>query len=169
MSLSDNAQMHPLRILMVCMGNICRSPLAQGVLEHRLREEGLGGRVEVDSAGTGAWHAGEPPDARGRRTATARGLDISGQRAREIEASDFDRFDLVLCMDQRNRAELLRRCPPALHGRIRLLLEYAPELRVREVPDPYYEQLAGFDKVVDMIELAVEGLIDDVKTRLRVI
>ena len=154
------------KVLMVCMGNICRSPLAQGMLEHRLRDAGLDGRVLVDSAGTGSWHAGEPPDHRGRLTAESRGFDISGQRAREIQSEDFDAFDLILCMDERNRRELLRRCPPQAHDRVRLLLEYAPGLAEREVPDPYYEQLSGFDKVADMIDLAVDSLVEALRDRL---
>ena len=156
-----------LRVLMVCMGNICRSPLAQGLLEKRLREEGLASKVEVDSAGTGAWHAGEPPDNRGRRTAEARGFDISRQRARELAPEDFERFDLILCMDERNRREVLARCPPERHKRVRLLLDFAPELTQREVPDPYYDQLSGFERVADMIELAVDGLMEHLHERLQ--
>lgn len=156
-----------LRVLMVCMGNICRSPLAQGVLESRLREEGLAGHVQVDSAGTGSWHAGEPPDHRGRKTATARGFDISAQRSREITTEDFERFDLILCMDERNRGDLLKRCPAGGQSRVGMLLDYAPELTEREVPDPMYNQLADFERVTDMIDLAVEGLLDDLRDRLR--
>lgn len=153
-------------VLMVCMGNICRSPLAQGMLEHRLEDTGLSGRVRVDSAGTGSWHAGERPDHRGRLTAESRGFDISAQRAREIRAEDFERFDLILCMDERNRREVLRRCPPQAAKRVRLLLDYAPALAQREVPDPYYDQMNGFDKVADMIDLAVDSLVDELRDRL---
>ena len=154
------------RVLMVCMGNICRSPLAQGMLEHRLREAGMAERVTVDSAGTGSWHAGEAPDHRGRLTAEGRGFDISTQRAREIAAEDFDAFDLILCMDERNRRDVMRRCPPRAAARVRLLLEFAPELAEKEVPDPYYDQVAAFEKVADMIDLAVDALVDELRERL---
>lgn len=154
-------------VLVVCMGNICRSPLLQGLLEQRVSDAGLSGRVVVDSAGTGSWHSGEPPDFRSQAAASRRGIDISRQRAREITVEDFHRFDIIVVMDRRNERDVLRRCPPQYVSRVRLLLDYAPELMIREVPDPFHEQAAAFERVIDMAELAVDALVDDIRSRLR--
>ncbi len=155
-----------IRVLFVCMGNICRSPMAQGVLEQRLYEEQLGDRVQVDSAGTHHYHTGEPPDRRGSAAAARRGIAIGGQRARPVRDNDFLEFDLILAMDSDNERELRAVCPPYYGERVKLVMEFAPDLREREIPDPYYVGEQGFEKVLDMLELCMEGLMDELHDRL---
>ena len=145
------------RILFVCMGNICRSPLAEGVFRHLLRQRGLEDKYAVDSAGTGGWHAGEPADQRMQATAARYGVALES-RARQISKTDFDQFDLILCADAENRENVLR-----LGGspeRVRLLLEFDSQAPVREVPDPYYGGQDGFDQVYELVRQACEGLLD---------
>lgn len=154
-----------VRVLFICMGNICRSPLAHGLFLHRVREEGLADRVEVDSAGTHAYHVGEPPDRRSQETARRRGVDLSEQRARKVEVSDFEAYDYLLAMDRENLANLRAICPPALHPKVRLFMEFAPELGVHEVPDPYYGGASGFERVYDLVEAATHGLLADIRER----
>jgi protein-tyrosine phosphatase len=161
------ASTHELAVLMVCMGNICRSPTAEGVLRARLQAAGLADAVHVDSAGTHGYHVGDPPDARAQRHARARGLDLSSQRARRVGASDFDRFQLILAMDEDNLAELERLRPDGHPNRPRLLLEFAPRhAAVREVPDPYFGGPDGFDRVLDLVEDACDGLLAHLRQRL---
>ncbi|MGQ9658723.1 MAG: low molecular weight protein-tyrosine-phosphatase [Thermochromatium sp.] len=160
-----NAENHPIRVLFVCMGNICRSPTAHGVFRQLVREEGLSHRIEIDSAGTHAYHLGEPPDRRARDTARMRGIDISDLRARLAEPDDFVRFHYVLAMDRDNYAHLARLCPKGLEDRLRLFMEFAPELGLREVPDPYYGDQRGFEQVFDLVEAAARGLLLDIKSR----
>lgn len=148
-----------LRVLMVCLGNICRSPTAEAVLRQRLVAAGLSERVEVDSAGTGGWHAGDPPDVRAQRHALLRGYDLSRLRARRVEDADFDRFDLLLAMDEDNLAELQRLMPIGCRGEVRLFA-------AAEVPDPYAGAAQGFENVLDQIELASDVLIVDLRSRL---
>jgi protein-tyrosine phosphatase len=150
----------PTRVLMVCMGNICRSPTAEGVLRAKLAAVGLAGRVEVDSAGTHDWHAGAPPDVRSQAHALRRGYDLSAQRARALEAHDFDRFDLLLAMDGDNLALLEGRCPPERRRRLRRLMEFAPHAGRGDVPDPYYGGAKAFDEVLDLVEAACDGLVN---------
>jgi protein-tyrosine phosphatase len=145
------------------MGNICRSPMAQGVLEDRLRRAGLADGVEVDSAGTHAYHVASPPDPRAVAAAAARGIDISGQRARQVAAGDFERFDHVLAMDRDNLALLVDRCPPGARARPRLVMDFAPTGTLGEVPDPYYGGEGGFDQVLDLLESAVDGLVSTLR------
>lgn len=152
-----------IRVLFVCMGNICRSPTAQGVFSKLLIEEGLGHRIEVDSAGTHAYHIGELPDQRARATAQRRGIDLSHQRARRAIAEDFERFDYLLAMDEENHRALRSICPPGREGRLRLFMEYAPQLEIREVPDPYYGGPNGFEAVFDMVEEAARGLLESIR------
>jgi len=154
-----------VRTLFVCMGNICRSPMVQGVFLRSLRERPWGERVHVDSAGTHAYHVGKAPDPRAREAAARRGVDIWEQRARQVRPRDFEEFDYVIAMDRANLEVLKAACPPALHGKLHLLLDFAPGLKEREVPDPYYGTEPGFDKVFDLAELAVEGLLEDVEAR----
>ena len=151
------------RVLFVCMGNICRSPTAEGVLRKMLEERAPDLRVEVASAGTHAYHVGDAPDPRARRAAERRGVDLSSQRARRIAVEDFSYYDLVLAMDPLNRATLLELSPPEYHGRIRLLLEFAPQLGREDVPDPYYGGGNGFEYVLDLVEEAAIGLIEHLR------
>ncbi len=150
-------------VLMVCMGNICRSPTAEGVLRHKLAQVGLHERVQVDSAGTISTHAGEAPDARAQTHAARRGYALSGLRARQVRAADFERFDLILAMDCDNLAWLREACPAPLQPKLRLLMSYAPQLGRNEVPDPYYGGPAGFDVVLDLVEAACDGLLDQLR------
>ncbi|HSS63574.1 MAG TPA: low molecular weight protein-tyrosine-phosphatase [Gammaproteobacteria bacterium] len=153
------------RVLMVCLGNICRSPLAQGVMEQRLRKSGLFHAVSVDSAGTHGYHLGEPPDLRAVEAAARRGYDISGQRARRIRDGDFQSFDYILAMDQDNLQQLLARCPGAEVERLKLLMDFAPGPDGQEVPDPYYGGEDGFERALDLIEAAVDGVILEINAR----
>lgn len=145
------------RILFFCMGNICRSPTADGVMRAKLAAAGLD--IEVDSAGTHGWHVGAPPDERSQAHARRRGYDLSPLRARQLVAQDFERFDLVLAMDADNLAHAEALCPPGRRHRLKLLLDYAPHLGRRHVPDPYYGGAAGFDEVLDLVETACDGLV----------
>jgi protein-tyrosine phosphatase len=155
-----------LRVLMVCMGNICRSPTAEAVLRHRLRASGLGHAVEVDSAGTHAWHTRDAPDARSTRHASKRGYDLSALRARPVGDADFARFDLILAMDADNLAWLEERCPEPHRGKLMLLGAHHVRLRSEAVPDPYSGSEADFEHVLDLVEDACEGLVGHLRTRL---
>jgi protein-tyrosine phosphatase len=152
-----------IRVLFVCMGNICRSPTAQGVFRHLVEQQGLSHLIETDSAGTIDYHAGKAPDRRARETALKRGLDLSDLRARQAKARDFDRFDYVVAMDQDNYADLLRLCPQGQEDKLYLFMDFAPHLQVREVPDPYYGGPAGFERVFDMAEEAARGLLERIR------
>lgn len=152
------------RILFLCLGNICRSPMAEGVFRHLVESKGLGQSFDIDSAGMGAWHAGDPPDERGQQTLRNRGIDISGQRARQVRADDFEKFDLLVGMDRSNREALLGFAPEQYAHRVRLLLEFAPGTGVEEVPDPYYGGASGFDKVFDLIDAGTKGLLASLET-----
>ncbi|MCB1761245.1 MAG: low molecular weight phosphotyrosine protein phosphatase [Gammaproteobacteria bacterium] len=154
-----------VKVLFVCMGNICRSPTAHGVFERLLAEEGLQHLIEVDSAGTHAYHVGQSPDRRARESAMRRGIDLSGQRARQAVREDFGVFDYILAMDQDNFHGLLKICPPGQEEKIHLLMDYAPEFRTREVPDPYYGGETGFEKVLDMVEAAAVGFLSELKRK----
>ncbi|MGM0594881.1 MAG: low molecular weight protein-tyrosine-phosphatase [Pseudomonadota bacterium] len=155
--------MEKVKVLMVCMGNICRSPLAHGLFEHQVREAGLEGRIVVDSAGTHAYHVGEAPDPRSQETAMRHGLDLSRQRARRVTLEDFEAYDYVLAMDRDNYAILIDSAPEQHHGKIRMFLEFAPERPEKEVPDPYYGGPDGFDRVYDMVEAAASGLLEAIR------
>ncbi|MCC6302921.1 MAG: low molecular weight phosphotyrosine protein phosphatase [Gammaproteobacteria bacterium] len=154
-----------VRVLFVCMGNICRSPTAQGVFEELLRREGLTPWIEVDSAGTHAYHEGNAPDPRAQAAALRRGLDLSAQIARQVRSDDFERFDYILAMDRENLALLMERCPAPFGHKVSLFLGYAPHLGIEEVPDPYYGGVAGFDRVLDMVQAAAEGLLREIRAR----
>ncbi|MCH8237401.1 MAG: low molecular weight phosphotyrosine protein phosphatase [Proteobacteria bacterium] len=154
-----------VKVLFVCLGNICRSPTAEGVFHTLVEKRGLGGRVTVDSAGTGAWHIGSPPDRRAQAAARQRGIDLSGQRARQAKTGDFHRFDYILAMDADNHRNLAQMCPPGEEHRLHLFLDFAPELKTRDVPDPYYGGDGGFEAVLDMIEAASEGLLADIQEK----
>ncbi len=148
--------------MFVCLGNICRSPLAQGVFENALRREGLEDAVFVDSAGTGAWHVGHPPDERAQRSAGLRGLDLSTQRARRVTFDDCKSFDYILTMDEENYQAVNALCQ---EGRavVRPFLDYAPNRAEEEVPDPFYGGPEGFEHVLNLVEEASEGLLQDIR------
>jgi protein-tyrosine phosphatase len=151
------------RVLFVCMGNICRSPTAEGVFRKLLEERAPDLDVQVDSAGTHAYHAGEPPDPRACRAAERRGVHLRDQRARRITGQDFEQFELVLAMDPQNRETLRGVCPPEYHRKIRLFLEFAPQLGRDDVPDPYYGGGTGFEYVLDLVEEAAVGLLEHLR------
>lgn len=157
--------MEKVRVLFVCLGNICRSPTAHGVFAHLVEREGLGERIEVDSAGTHAYHVNDPPDPRAQAAASKRGVDLSVLRARKALQADFQEFDYVLAMDRSNFDHLLGLCPAGAEDKLRLFLSFAPELGEEEVPDPYYGGTAGFERVLDLIERAAEGLLADIRLR----
>ncbi|MHB1300513.1 MAG: low molecular weight protein-tyrosine-phosphatase [Burkholderiales bacterium] len=146
-------------ILFVCMGNICRSPTAEAVFRKMAEEAGLIERIFIDSAGTHDYHIGSPPDERSMRAARGRGYDMSGLRARQVEAKDFLVFDHVLAMDRNNLAILKRIAAPGLQGRARLFMEFSRDFTDLEVPDPYYGGAQGFETVLDRVESASRGLL----------
>jgi protein-tyrosine phosphatase len=153
------------RILFVCMGNICRSPTAEGVMRSLLREAGMEDEVEVDSAGTGAWHTGDPPDARAAAAARARGIGLSGA-ARQVRPRDFEDFDLIVAMDRENLRDLLALAPDeAAAEKVRLLREFDPAGgQDLDVPDPYYGGAQGFERVLDLVTAACRGLLDELRS-----
>jgi protein-tyrosine phosphatase len=153
-----------MRILFVCMGNICRSPTAEGVMRRLLEDEGLADRIEVESAGTGAWHVGEPPDERATLAARRRGITLSGA-AQQVRPEDFRRFDLLIALDRSNLRELLAVAPDEEAAeKVRLLREFDPAAGGDlDVPDPYYGGDRGFETVLDMVERACRGLIDELR------
>jgi protein-tyrosine phosphatase len=146
------------RVLFVCLGNICRSPTAEGVFRHLAKTEAPQLEVEVDSAGTADYHIGAAPDLRSQRAALHRGIDISGLRGRQVKADDFARFDLILAMDQENLGELQALQPRNARAQLKLFMDYAPG-QGTEVPDPYYGDAAAFEKVLDLTEAAARGLL----------
>ena len=156
-----------MRVLFVCLGNICRSPTAEGVMRSLVVREALEDRIELDSAGTGAWHIGSAPDGRARRAAAARGIELTG-RARQVEPEDFDAFDLVLAMDRENE-RLLRGIArdEQERSKVRLLREFDPasvEAGDLEVPDPYYGAAGGFEEVLELVQEACEGLLAEIRS-----
>ena len=152
--------MEKIKILFVCMGNICRSPTAEGVFTRLINERNLTHRFLIDSAGTHAYHIGNAPDLRSQKAALERGIDLSHLRARKFEMGDFDTFDFILAMDAENFALLIQACPEEQRDKIRYFLDYAPHLGTREVPDPYYGGEYGFERVLDMVEEASAGLLN---------
>ncbi|NOR41106.1 MAG: low molecular weight phosphotyrosine protein phosphatase [Gammaproteobacteria bacterium] len=156
-----------VNILFVCMGNICRSPTAQGVFEFLVENEKLSDRIRIESAGTHAYHIGEKPDERASAAAMKRGVDLSTQKARRVTAEDFEEFDYVLAMDRSNYEDLEGICPPEHLPKLHLFLEFSPDLGVIEVPDPYYGGATGFERVLDLIEQAAEALLADIRQQRR--
>ena len=157
--LSHLAAAPTVRVLMVCMGNICRSPTAHGVLESRVADAGRADRITVDSAGTHDYHVGRPPDERAQQHAARRGYDLSAQRARQLKAQDFDDFDLVLVMDDATEQAARALCPPGQRHKLRRLTDFCTRHRASEVPDPYYGGAAGFEAVLDLVEDACAGVL----------
>ena len=161
------APARPVRLLFVCLGNICRSPTAEAVVRALAALEAPELGVEVDSAGTAGYHVGEAPDPRMRAAAARRGYDLEALRARIVEPADFERFDLILAMDRENLAVLHRRAPEQARERVRLFLEFSPDAEPREVPDPYYGGPNGFEEVLDLVEAAARGLLGYLRQRAR--
>jgi low molecular weight protein-tyrosine phosphatase len=152
-------------VLFVCTGNICRSPTAEGVFRAMVAAQDLSDVITVNSAGTGDWHVGEPPDERACETAALRGIDIGGQRARRVTRDDFTEFELILAMDRSHHHELARLCPKGEERRIHMFLSYAPELGLLDTPDPYFGSGDGFEKVFDMIEAGARGLLAEIRAK----
>jgi protein-tyrosine phosphatase len=157
-----------MRILFVCLGNICRSPSAEGVMCTLIEREGLDGSIELDSAGTSDWHSGEAPDTRATRAARRRGIELGGQ-ARQVEREDFERFDLILAMDRSNLSALQYLAPDnEARAKVRLLREFDPasaESGDLDVPDPYHGGPEGFDRVLDLLQTSCEGLLEHVRAQ----
>lgn len=153
-------------VLMVCMGNICRSPTAEGVFRHVVRQAGLQDRIHIDSAGTHDYHVGSPPDHRSCHHASLRGYDLGELRARHVHRKDFERFDLLLAMDWENLELLQERCPPEHQHKLRRLMEFAPAGLGDVVADPYYGGREGFERVLDHIEAAGQGLLQHIRAQL---
>jgi protein-tyrosine phosphatase len=149
----------PVGVLFVCMGNICRSPTAEGVFREAVMRAGLDGQIRIDSAGTHDYHIGDPPDARAQQHAQRRGYDLSALRARQVTRADFSTFDYVIAMDRANRLALERLSPERRHSRIHLFLTFADGVTAQEVPDPYYGGSQGFETVLDLVENAAAGLL----------
>jgi len=152
-----------VRVVFVCLGNICRSPTAEGAFRGLVEDAGLADQIQIDSAGTHAFHVGSPPDSRAQAEAKRRGNDISHLRGRQARTEDFKNFDYVLAMDTENHQNLLSICPTGEEQKLHMFLDFAPHLARRDVPDPYYE--GGFDSVYDMIEEAAKGLLADIREK----
>ena len=146
-------------VLFVCMGNICRSPTAEGVFRHFVNEAGLADKIDVDSAGTHAYHVGEPPDRRASAAAERRGVSLADIKARRVADSDFEQFDYIIAMDEGNQARLIDQAPDEYRDKVQLFLSYA-SVSETEVPDPYYGGAAGFERVLDLVEEASRGLLE---------
>jgi len=155
----ENRNAAMVKVLFVCTGNICRSPTAEGVFRTLIDRRGLSGDIQTDSAGTHAYHVGEPPDSRSIAAAARRGFDLEPLRARVVGTEDFDRFDLILAMDRGHLDLLRQRCPPERLNRLRLFLSFAPGLGAHDVPDPYYGGPEAFERVLDLIEIGAAGLL----------
>ena len=159
--------MEKIKVLFVCMGNICRSPTAEGVFTHLVHSQKIAPLFQIDSAGTHAYHIGDAPDLRSQKTALNRGIDISHLRGRKVIFGDFDDFDFILAMDDANHSILMDASPPQHQHKISHFLSFAPQLKTREVPDPYYGGAQGFDRVFDMIEAASEGFLNHLRAEKR--
>jgi protein-tyrosine phosphatase len=151
-----------VKVLFICMGNICRSPTAEGVFRHKVKNADLEDQFIIDSAGTHAYHVGNPPDSRAQYAARKRDIDLSSQRARRVTTEDFLAFDYVIAMDESNRRDLLSICPAGYEERIHLFLDFA-DSKESEVPDPYYGQGRGFEIVLNLVEDAADGLLEHIR------
>jgi len=156
-----------ITVLFVCMGNICRSPTAEGVFRHMVQQQGHENWISTDSAGTHAYHIGEQPDHRSQQTALNRGINLSDLRARKALAQDFNDFDYILAMDDENYLLLEQLCPAGLESKLSLFLDFSQDYSETQVPDPYYGGDQGFEHVFDLVESASRGLLEDIKKRFR--
>lgn len=155
-----------IKVLFICMGNICRSPTAHGVFRNMLVEKGLVDVIEVDSAGTHAYHVGHAPDSRSIQAALSRGVDIRDLKARQLDDYDFEEFDYLLVADSDNYHLTAENCPKEHRHKIKYLLDFSTRSSIREVPDPYYGQGNGFERVLDLIEDSCEGLLNEIENKL---
>jgi protein-tyrosine phosphatase len=155
--------MKKTKILFVCMGNICRSPTAEGVFSTLIDKEGVDNQFDIESAGTHAYHIGEAPDLRAQKAAEERGVNLSKIRARKVIYGDFEDYDYLLAMDEDNYDMLMETCPEQYKDKVKFFLEYAPHLTTREVPDPYYGGKYGFERVLDLVEEASIGFLNTLK------
>ncbi|WP_459868591.1 low molecular weight protein-tyrosine-phosphatase [Endothiovibrio diazotrophicus] len=153
-----------VNVLFVCLGNICRSPTAEGVFTKLVRDEGLAERIDIDSAGTAGWHVGKAPDTRAQQAARNRGVELSHLRGRQVSVADFDHFDYILAMDSDNYANLVAIAPRGQRYKVRKFLEFASQRSEEDVPDPYYGGASGFDHVLDLVEDAARGLLEEIRT-----
>jgi len=158
----------PVKVLFICMGNICRSPTAHGVFAHLVAEARLSRAIEIDSAGTHAYHVGEPPDHRAQETALQRGYDLGEIRARKVQAFDCEFYDYLIVMDEENLMDVRALCSTDCHEKVQLFLSYAENASVNEVPDPYYGGSKGFDRVLDLVEAASAGLLEDIRQKRKI-
>ena len=156
-----------IKVLFVCMGNICRSPTAEGVFRAQVAAAGLAPHIQIDSAGTHDYHIGDPPDSRAQAAAAKRGYNLARLRGRQVGPRDFIEFDYILAMDMENLSRLQDRCPDEHAHKLGLFLEYSKNFREREVPDPYYGGASGFEKVLDVAEDAGQGLLEHIQKKLR--
>lgn len=154
-----------VRVLFVCLGNICRSPTAHGVFEKLVKDAGLQHLIEIDSCGTGAWHVGEAPDERTQKKAKDKGYDLSYLRARKLNKEDFEKFDYILSMDTRNLADVIKKAPATYNGTIKLFLDYSQERNILEVPDPFYGDDETFERVFNLVESTCKGLMQELKEK----
>lgn len=157
--------MKNIKVLFVCMGNICRSPTSEGVFRQLVNDSGLTEKIHIDSAGTHAYHVGQPPDSRAQAAARKRSIDLSSQRARKVKSSDFHEFDYIIAMDDSNVADLEYICPNEHQEKLHLFLSFAENINHREVPDPYYGGEQGFENVLDMVEQASAGLLNSIQKK----
>ena len=151
-----------VKVLFVCMGNICRSPTAEGVFRHKVEQINAEAEIAIDSAGTHAYHVGNPPDTRAQNAALKRDIDLSRQRARRVSKDDFSDFDYVIAMDESNKHDLLSICPTGYEDRVHLFLDFSDD-EALEVPDPYYGQSRGFEIVLNLVENASDGLLKHIR------
>ena len=158
-------ELEKIKILFVCMGNICRSPTAEGVFRHQVSKAGQTDNIIIDSAGTHAYHIGSLPDRRAQQAALRRGYDLSGLRGRQVGTGDFHEFDYILAMDMANLDHLLQDCPPQQQHKLKLFMEFSRGYSEREVPDPYYGGSQGFENVLNMVEDAASGLLEEILAR----
>ena len=154
-----------VKVLFVCMGNICRSPTAEGVFRHKVEKANLCNQISIDSAGTHAYHVGHPPDTRAQNAALKRDIDLSEQLARSVSVDDFSEFDYIIAMDKSNKRDLLDICPDGYENRVHLFLDFS-DSDVAEVPDPYYGQGRGFEIVLNLVEDAADGLLKSINLNL---